>query len=395
MKNQQKLIIAFLAISLIPILVIGNLVFDSSRTALKEARLLELESIADLKVKTLEEAMGNLRKDIEVAQDYLNIKTNLPVLTRWADERGNPAFIRAKKNLDSQLKTLLKIKAFEDIMLASPEGIVRYVANEKHAAMDINRPMSDEMVIEKGKKGIYFSRVANIKGQNVNNEILIAAPAHGVDGTLIGIIIIEAGMAPIYQLMQDKTGLGDSGETLIGKSMGDHVLFLNPTLYDPDAALKRTVTFGSPNAYPRQEAVQGRNSSGVSLDYRGEESLAAWRYIPSVNWGLVTKLNTSEAFAPIIKLRNMVFMATLIFMVIIVFIAISIAKSFSRPIRSLKDGIEIIGKGNLDHRVSTGRKDEIGELSRAFDAMSAKPKKEIPQLCWGGICSLTITGFWL
>jgi len=25
----------------------------------------------------------------------------------------------------------------------------------------------------------------------------------------------------------------------------------------------------------------------------------------------------------------------------------------------------------------------------------AKPQKEIPQLCWGGICSLTITGFWL
>ncbi len=41
-----------------------------------------------------------------------------------------------------------------------------------------------------------------------------------------------------------------------------------------------------------------------------------------------------------------------------------------RPIKKLHKGIEIIGGGNLDHKLSTATKDEIGQLSRAFDKMA-------------------------
>ncbi len=373
MKIKQKLIIAFLAISLIPIFIIGSLFFTKSKAELMEARLSSLESIADLKVKTLEEVMDNLRKDMEIAQDYLNIKINLPVLTRLADDRESPAFMQAKKNLDSQLKTLAKIKGFEDIMLTSPEGIVRYVVNEKHVAMDINQPLSDKMVFEKGKRGVYFSKIVKIRSGG-DNEMLIAAPAHGPDGRFIGIIIFEVDMAPIYQLIQDRTGLGNTGETLIGRNMGEYALFLSPTHYDLNAALRRKAMYGNPNAYPMQEAVQGRSNSGVSLDYRGKEILAVWRYIPSMDWGIVAKIDASEAFESISALKTLTFISVGIIVVIMVLIAIAIARTFSRPILSLREGIEIIGKGNLDYSLGTDRKDEIGELSQAFDEMTKNLK---------------------
>jgi len=47
-----------------------------------------------------------------------------------------------------------------------------------------------------------------------------------------------------------------------------------------------------------------------------------------------------------------------------------VARSIVKPIRALHKGTEIIGQGNLDYRVGTKAKDEIGQLSRAFDQMT-------------------------
>ncbi len=45
-------------------------------------------------------------------------------------------------------------------------------------------------------------------------------------------------------------------------------------------------------------------------------------------------------------------------------------KVIVQPIRKLHKGTEIIGVGNLDYKVGTAAKDEIGQLSRAFDEMA-------------------------
>jgi len=44
------------------------------------------------------------------------------------------------------------------------------------------------------------------------------------------------------------------------------------------------------------------------------------------------------------------------------------------PITRLHEGTKVLGRGNLDYRVGTIAKDEIGELSRAFDQMTEKLK---------------------
>ncbi|MBU1882096.1 HAMP domain-containing protein, partial [bacterium] len=52
------------------------------------------------------------------------------------------------------------------------------------------------------------------------------------------------------------------------------------------------------------------------------------------------------------------------------------ARSILRPLKALFIGTEIIGGGNLDHKVGTSASDEIGLLSRAFDAMTEGLKQK-------------------
>ena len=47
-------------------------------------------------------------------------------------------------------------------------------------------------------------------------------------------------------------------------------------------------------------------------------------------------------------------------------------RSVLSPIRALQRGAEIVGAGNLGYRTSIQLDNEIGELSRAFDGMTAK-----------------------
>ncbi len=50
--------------------------------------------------------------------------------------------------------------------------------------------------------------------------------------------------------------------------------------------------------------------------------------------------------------------------------AVLTTRSIVRPLHMLRKGTEVIAQGNLDYKVGTEAKDEIGELSRAFDQMT-------------------------
>ncbi len=51
------------------------------------------------------------------------------------------------------------------------------------------------------------------------------------------------------------------------------------------------------------------------------------------------------------------------------------SRTIVSPIHHLRKGTEIIGAGDLDHKVATTAQDEIGQLSRAFDRMTANLKE--------------------
>jgi signal transduction histidine kinase len=246
--------------------------------------------------------------------------------------------------------------------------------------VDRERRLPESRFFEEGKKGVYFTDVLmnRTPGEAGNSyEMFCVAPLTDVNGNFIGEVIIEIDMGPVYKFIRETTGLGQTGEALITRRDGDSVLFLSPINDDPDAALKKKVPMDDKLAYAAQKAALGQTGSGVTTDYRGTEVLAAWRYIPSLRWGLVTKINAAEAFAPVRTLQVIMLSLGLFMIIAGVFAAVAIARTIIHPIHMLQKGAEAVAAGDLSKRVGTNARDEIGRLGQSFDAMTEALQRDI------------------
>ena len=370
MPFKSKLILLFFAFTLIPLVLFGAIVFSQARNILQTARMAQLDTIADLKKDKIETFFHEREADVRSAQDFRNIRTNLPILSTHAGDRTAPAYIRAKRALDDQMKTFQESYGYVDVMLLDPRGKVVYVSNDEHSAMQLGKPLNNRKFFEEGRKGIYFTDVFFGMEGNRLVEMIGIAPVRDLQETFVGAVALEIDMDPIFKFIQDTTGLGTTGEALIARKEGNETLFLSPLQHDPNAALMKVVSLQEKIAVPAIKAAGGENGSGITYDYHGEEVLAAWRYIPFLRWGLVTKIDASEVFAPVRKLRALVIFIGIFIVLIGALAALAIARAATGPILSLQRGAEAIAAGDLSHRVGTLARDEVGRLSRAFDAMT-------------------------
>ena len=373
MSIRSKLTIIFLAIAAVPLLLVSALTFTNFKSSLEANRLAQLQDLSVFRADRIAGYFAGLKGDIEMAQGFYNIQKNLPVMTRLAGRQHNPEFVAADKMLGDQLRQMQSVSDMTDIMLVSPQGKVVYSNSPRHYLKDLSTGINAEQkAFSQGRSGVYFSDIYFDKTEDKRFEILVAAPATGFNGAFIGVIVFEVDMTPIYKLIQDVTGLGSTGEVLVARKTktDNQVEFLNPLRHDPTSALTRKANIGDASGFPIQQAVQGRTGAGLAIDYRGKQVIAAWRYIPSMDWGLVAKIDTQEAFADVTNLRNLVLLILIIVFALSGIMAFSIAQSFSGPIKRLSEGAAIIGSGNLDHKLGTDQKDEIGQLSRSFDKMT-------------------------
>ena len=371
MPLKKKLIILLIAFTLIPV-IFGAVMFSQARTALQAVRIAQLNNIADLKKDKIETFFSERTADIRSTQNYLNIKRNLPLLYARSGEgtRASSANNLTLRELDSQLKPFQMDYGYLNLMLTDQHGRVVYVSDDALRPELVGKPLRDRNIYEKGKKAIYFSDIFVNKARDNTFEMYCVALVKGLNGNFIGEVVIEIDMGPIYSFIQDTTGLGKTGEALIAKREGNEAVFLSPLRNDPEAALTKRVSFNDSVAHPAQMAARGEDGSGITRDYQGTEVLAAWRYIPFLRWGLVTKITADEAFAPIAQLRTF-FMAAGFFVVALGAIAaLAISKTITGPLRSLQEGAEAIAGGDLDRHVGTNARDEVGQLSRAFDVMT-------------------------
>ncbi len=89
-----------------------------------------------------------------------------------------------------------------------------------------------------------------------------------------------------------------TAETLLVRPENNHVLYLSPLRFNPDAALNQTVSLSKTEVLTAK-AVNGHSGVTEGIDYRGQEVIGAANEVTGTPWFMVAHLDKEEYLAPI------------------------------------------------------------------------------------------------
>lgn len=328
---KMKLLLTLSLAAIIPMMLIAVYSYSTIKKQIINSELSHLNAILKLKSIQIESFYDELKNDLYGIQGSPYTK-NL-ILSNSRKAKG------VKEVYEEYLDHYLYDDEINQIYVIDLQGNIVARSNAK---THINDNSFDKVAFEEGKNRIYFSdtyRICSIIcSVDKQKKYLFSASAPILDyeNHLIGVVIIEFSANAFFTQIQDYSGLGESGETLLGKRVGDKILFLNPLRHDSDAGMKRFVSLNSSNGRPVILGATGHNGRGPSIDYRGEKVLAAWRYVPIVGWGMVAKIDESEAFKALYIIRNSILSTVLIIFLIGLLLSLRMTKHMVTPIDELE-----------------------------------------------------------
>jgi hypothetical protein len=146
----------------------------------------------------------------------------------------------------------------------------------------------------------------------------------------------DARAATLLQVRQahlNSFGFGMTGEYVLGELKGDRIEFLLPTRKAGNipAAMSRN----SQSAAPMRQALLGMAGVMLAPDYLGKTVIAGYQPLPSLNAGLVAKIDLEEIRAPYLKVFYFGLIFVFIFSVLgsLAYGAIVAAKSWQNTTR--------------------------------------------------------------
>jgi two-component system, NtrC family, sensor kinase len=102
----------------------------------------------------------------------------------------------------------------------------------------------------------------------------------------------------------------------------------------------------------------------------GTEWLSAAAPVPELGWAVVVSRPGSEAFRAADRVLHYTVYWVAVALVLTVVLGAVVARGMSRPLGALTRAAEALGRGELDHRADVTSSGEVGVLARAFNQMA-------------------------
>ncbi len=199
----------------------------------------------------------------------------------------------------------------------------------------------------------------------------LATPMLDQRGKLMGVMAVQMPVAPINQMLQENSNLGQTGESFI---VGADKLLRSDSLFSEG---DDTLVTAYDNALV-DAAIAGTPSAGIVSNYRGMPMIATATPISfnGTNWAVVTTISQDEAFAPVATLRNMMLGVGAVLLAIAALVGFAFSRTITKPISRLTETMNALAQGQLETEVKGAeRADEIGDMARAVQVFKENALK--------------------
>ena len=343
------------------------------------------------------------------AQKYLQAYYTAPftdrnVAIRNDDARDGSAWSTANARFNDFFREIVTRFQFEDALLLDTRGNLVYSA---YKGVDLGTNILNGPYREGDLRDAYDKALASNSVDYVGitdfgdyqpadqPTAWLVSPV-GPQGRIDGVLALQFPISKINKVMTadkqwEAAGMGQTGETfLVGQDdlmRSDSRLFVQ----DPQAFKRDVVDAGTPPDVAQDSirqhgttlvqpvateatraAQRGQSGTLITRDYLGHDTLQAYAPVnlPGLNWIVVAKINTAEAFAPVSAFTRTLVLSTVAIIFVVCVAALLLARLFVRPIRRLEAGAQRISSGDYDVALPVQSRDEFGDLTVAFNEMS-------------------------
>lgn len=358
---RSQMLLWFLAIAIIPVVIVGVIAYGTASDTVQAMVTMRLESIARARAMALETFAGERMR-------LLRSVARAPGLV--ARVKAGPAAAAGDSSETSFLHAFEESFEFHDLVLVDATG--RIVATTRQPA--VAGTALDQSLLRDTALPAAIERVRRTA------EPMMAPPdARGggrpstwvvgpiLDGNVtIGAIAVELPQAEIDRLVNERAGLGSSGEVIVASSTAQGWLAAAPMRERPDAAGSFVFPKASGVITRLSEAASGREGSGRSTSADGTPVLAAWTRVPSFGWALTAEQSMAEAFAPVRSLRDTIILAIMAASVVALSVALGVSRTLSRPLGDAVTATRRIAEGDLTALPAISGHGETRVLLRAI-----------------------------
>ncbi|HVW65385.1 MAG TPA: PAS domain S-box protein [Nitrosospira sp.] len=375
----QRFTVWFVAVSLLPILIIGYSLLHTFEIEMEKTAIRQVSAIADMKAEQIDSYLRERLRDAKIIQAASTTRTAMPELAEAYAQEGikSAAYRQLDARYRAHFKRFVEDAGYYDLFLISLQGDIVYTqAHEADFATNlITGPYRNSGLayvarnaLDTLQEGVSdFERYAPSKGAIA---AFMAFPIMS-EGKLEGVLALQIYSERVFQVVTDNVGLGASGETVITRLLNERTAqVMAPLRHEPNAALELKVPLNKP---PFSKAIQsglhGERGAGLKTDYRAKEVVAAWRYLPRMNWGIEVKMDADEVFAFGRRVRTFSLVVLGLTLLSAILGAILFSRRVVGTVKNLSHSAQHIAAGNLQQRVPVEGWDEIGQLAGTFNTM--------------------------
>lgn len=341
------------------------------------------KDVQEMQLQHMERLLDEIieHTDSKVRQ-YMNLATSLsssPFLVQFLQNQTEKEKVREflKKHKNTHL--------YHQIYLIKNSKIIATSASSQEMpSFDLKDPLlaqtSLASAVQKAtqSKHVLISDLAYF-GPSNSPTAFITAPIFDKD-EVVGSVAIELSESFFFDLIRSNIGFGKTGELVAAKLRSDGAIVATiPLKHSLDAFHNQQILHENAQQEGLPQAAQGEYGSGIVVDYRNEEVLSTWGYIPLLDWGVQIKIDSKEIYANIWQ-SNQAFFLFFLGVGAMIFVIVFFSTRFiTRPLLHLSDSIKRFGEG--EHiKALPGSSLEITQLAHAFNLMEDKINSHLQEL---------------
>ncbi|ANQ83228.1 putative hybrid sensor and regulator protein [Azoarcus olearius] len=363
----------FLVVALAPIVTAYYVANDIFGEAIRQEKREALTAIADAAHGRIESYVRTLISDTTTLAKSPKVGELLSALEHLPGPSPATAeFLRAYR----------EEKGYYDVMLVDHLGNIRLSLSQPEV---VGQSIQGELL-----RGSALARTIDTANTLLQTEVsnfahfppskghaaFLAAPVFA-GGVIIGNAVLQIDNRELDGIINRFGGLGESGEVLVGTIENAQLLITAPPRHD---ATLRNRQVDAARFAPLRAALEGSQGTGGYTDYRGHDTLAVWRYLPSLNWGMLVKIDTAELYAPIRRFEAISLMVMVASVLLVLFGVALSNRLVSRPLVRFAQTVKALDEESLPAAVNIDARHEIRDLVTAFNTLIGSVRSHQHQL---------------